>query len=45
VDDFYIGNVFFFQGSGFGPVTNLDAFAIGIGEDMFRQQWYLLTNA
>jgi len=35
VDDFYLRNVLFFKGEGFGPVDDLDAFAVGIGTNVF----------
>jgi hypothetical protein len=35
VADVVLGNVLFFKGSGFGPIPDLDAFAIGLGENIF----------
>jgi hypothetical protein len=35
VADLVLGNVLFFKGSGFGPILDLDAFAAGLGENVF----------
>jgi hypothetical protein len=35
VADLILGNVLFFKGSGFGLILDLDAFAVGLGENVF----------
>jgi hypothetical protein len=35
VADLVLGNVLFFKGPGFGPILDLDAFAVGLGENVF----------